>query len=164
MEIIYPTDLIALIKDKHLLLDTNVFRDATSHPTIFNTFFNNLKKNGVTLVTIDLVKYELLIGSANGAKYKEKSTFIDSIIDADISTITRTYELAYDLIKEYQLDGKGVSVTDLLLGAVLRQYRGHIYLLSRDTSAFIQRVYDLVSIVNCPISKGIFTYGIYRSR
>ncbi len=162
MEITYPTDLIASIKDKHLLLDTNVFRDATTQPTLFNNFFNELKRNGVTLVTSDFVKYELLKGSANESKYNEKLAFINHVIDAVIPTTPQLFVNAYELIKGYQIDGAGISLTDLLLGALLKLHKQHIFLLSRDTSAFILRLYNLTAIVNCPLQKGIFTYGVYE--
>jgi hypothetical protein len=84
MEIHYLPTLIPFLKDKYLLLDTNVFRDAAVKPTLFNSFINTLKSAGATLTTIDLVKFELLKGSATNQKYSEKESFINQIIDATI--------------------------------------------------------------------------------
>ena len=87
MEIIYSPTLISSLKNKHLLLDTNVFRDMASKPTIFADFFNLLKKEGVTLATLDVVKYEILKGSRDNEKYKEKEKQIDAIIDIVLPVI-----------------------------------------------------------------------------
>lgn len=162
MEIIYPTTLIPFLKNKHLLLDTNVFRDAASKPTIFDNFFNILKKNEVTLATIAVVEYELLKGSANTTKYKEKEKLISDIVDAKLPIMPQTYKLAYDLIQRYGIDGTALNVTDLFLGAMLMQYGKDLCLMTRDTTDFMQNIFDLSFVVNLPNQKGIFTYGIYQ--
>lgn len=55
MEILYPPNLITFLKNKHLLLDSNIFIDAVNKPTIFTDFFNLLKSSDVALATIDPV-------------------------------------------------------------------------------------------------------------
>lgn len=162
MEITYLPTLIPFLKEKFLLLDTNVFRDAAVKPTIFNNFINTLKTAGTTIATIDLVKFELLKGSANKQKYSEKESFISQIIDATIPLNSKAFELGYNLIQQYELDGTAVHITDLMLGALLMQYGKQICLLTRDTSDFNQNIFDLLFIVNAPHSKGIFTYGVYQ--
>lgn len=162
MEIIYPPTLIPFLKSKHLLLDTNVFRDAVSKPTVFLRFFHDLKNADVTLATIDFVKYELLKGSADKEKYQQKEKFIHDIIDVIIPVTPKTIELVYVLIREYGIDGASLTLTDLLLGATLMHYGKNICLLTRDTTDFIQKIFELSSVVNIPNAKGIFTYGVYQ--
>lgn len=162
MEIIYPPTLIPSLEHKHLLLDANVFRDAFSKPTVYTKFFNQLKDADTTLATIDLVKYELLKGSSDKTKYKATEKHINDIVDVTIPIVTKAFELVYELITIYGIHGTALTVTDLLLGATLMQYKKSIYLMTRDTTDFIQQVFDLSFIINIPYSKGIFTYGIYR--
>lgn len=162
MEIIYPTTLIPFLKNKHLLLDTNVFRDAASKPTVFDNFFNKLKENDVTLTTIDVVKYELLKGSATANKYKEKEKLIKDIIDIELPIMPQTYKLIYELIQSYGIDGAALNNTDLFLGAMLMQYKKDLCLMTRDTTDFMQDIFDLPFVINLPNHKGIFTYGIYQ--
>lgn len=162
MEIIHLTTLIPFLKHKHLLLDTNVFRDFPTKPTLYGEFFNMLKQNDVTLVTTDFVKYELLKGSANRTKYKEKETLIHNIIDTTLPTLPKTYELVYDLIEKYGIDGTALNITDLFLGAMLMQYKPNLCLMTRDTTDFIQNIFTVPHVINIPYQKGIFTYGIYQ--
>lgn len=162
MEISYSPTLTTSLNNKHLLLDTNVFRDFASKSSVFTSFFNDLKNADVTLATIDLVKYEILKGSADKNKYQAKSKLIADIIDTTISTTPKTFEIVYDLIREYGIDGASLDITDLFLGAVLKQYKRNIFLLTRDTTDFIQNVFELKDIVNVPINKGVFTYGVYQ--
>lgn len=138
MEIVYPLTFIPSLKNKHLLLDTNIFRDAVVKPTIYGSFFNQLKKSDITLATIDFVKYELLKGSASEDKYTATEKHISSIIDVTIPILPKTFELVYKLILSYGIDGTALNITDLLLGAILMQYKQNIYLMTRDTTDLFQ--------------------------
>lgn len=162
MKITYSTQLIPSLKNKHLLIDTNLFRDASHNPVDFKNFFNSLKQSDITVATIDFVKYELLKGSADIKKYKEKEAFIDQIIDTTIPFTPQTLSLVYSLIQQYGLDGTATNITDLVLGATLMLYKENIFLMTRDTTDFIQRIFDLKLVVNAAHNKGIFTYGIYQ--
>ena len=86
-----PSKLLTFLKGKHLLLDTNLFRDSAIKPTIFKEFFNKLKSSGVTLTTIDLVKYEILKGSSSPDKYKATEKLVGDIIDVTIPITSTTY-------------------------------------------------------------------------
>ena len=162
MEIIYPPTIIPFLKNKRLLLDTNLFRDAVARPTSYDNFFKELKKSNVIFTTIDSVKYELLKGASDNAKYKIKEELIYKIIDEVISCDQTVFELVYNLIQLYGEDGAALNITDLMLGAILMQYRENICLITRDTTDFIQDIFDLKFIVNSPHKKGIFTYGVYQ--
>ncbi len=162
MEITYPPTLISSLKNKHLLLDTNVFRDAAVRPTIFNKFISDLKSADITITTIDLVKFEILKGSASKQKYDDKENYINQIIDTTIPVTPETFKLAYNLLQHYGIDGAALHITDLMLGAILMQYGKNICLLTRDTTDFMQNIFDLLFIVNAPFTKGIFTYGVYQ--
>lgn len=164
MDIIIPQDFLPSLKNKHLLLDANVFRDAFNKPTIFTTFFNQLQSNDTTLVTIDLVKYELLKGSTTATKYEEREKAISEIIDATLPITEKTHGLVSELIILYGEYGAALSLTDLFLGATLNQYRKNIYLLTRDTTDFIEKIFNLSCILNLPHSKGIITYGVYTAK
>lgn len=162
MEITYPPTLIVSLKHKHLLLDTNVFRDVASNPGVFAKFFNNLKTEDVTLATLDVVKYEILKGSRDQKKFDEKEKQIGDIVDVILPLPQRVDLVAYKLIKQYGIDGTSLSITDLFLGTMLMQYQKNIFLLTRDTTDFMQNIFDLKFIINASHKKGIFTYGVYQ--
>ncbi len=162
MKILCLPTLISFLKNKHLLLDTNILRDAANKPAVFNHFFNELKKSDVTFATIDVVKYELLKGSVDSVKYKAREKHINDIIDVIIPCVPKTFDLVYELIQSYGIDGSALNVTDLLLGATLMQYGSNICLITRDTTDFMQKIFDLPFVVNATHEKGIFTYGIYQ--
>lgn len=162
IKIIPQLNLISVLKNKHLLLDTNVFIDTLLNPHPFLDFLNDLKKQQVTLSTIDMVKMEFLKGAPDEQKYDEKMKLIESIIDNTIPVTPDIHENVYTLIKKYKIDGKSSSIADLYLGAYLMKYRKNLFLLSRNTTDFPQNVFNVTSIINVTYFKGIHSYGIYQ--
>lgn len=162
MEIILPPDFLQILKDKFLLLDTCVFIDAFSHPSEFGKFFNKLKDNETSLLTIDDVITEFLKGSSTDTKFDEKKEFINDIIETSLPT-NNLQENVERLIKIYKIESKDLSITDLHLGATLMKFKNRIYLLTRDHSDFPTRIFKRENILNISHGKGIFTYGIYSN-
>ena len=162
IKIIPQPNLISVIKNKHSLLDTNVFIDTLLNPHPFFDFLNNLKKEEVSLSTIDLVKMEFLKGALDEQKYDEKIKLMESIIDNTISITPDIHENVYTLIKKYKIEGKSSSITDLYLGAYLMKYRKNLFLLTRNTNDFLQNIFGVKSIINVTYPKGIHSYGIYQ--
>lgn len=162
MKIIIPPDFFQILKDRHILLDTSVFIDSFLNPTNFGELFNKLKAQGTTLVTLDVVKAEFLKGTPNTEKYRQKEEFLNQIVDALMPTTVDTYDNLFDFIKIYKEDGKSLSITDLLLGAVLMQYRNTLLLLSKNTTEFSTNVFNLVTYMNISYTKGLHSYGIYN--
>lgn len=162
MKITYPPETIPFLRNKHLLLDANIFRDYTKSPSVYTEFFNLLKESDITLATVNEVKYEILKGSNSKNKYDEKNKLIDDIIDVLIPSTKETQSLIYSLIQEYGIEGSAVGITDLTLGAMLKQFRRNICLMTRDTTDFTQSIFDLKFIINASHNRGIFTYGIYQ--
>lgn len=161
MKIIIPPDFFQILKDKHALLDTSVFIDAFLHSVEFGKFFNDLKTQRITLVSLDAVKIEFLKGAPNVEKYNQKKDFFDQIVDACLTTTNETFTNVYKLIQMYKADGKSLSVTDLLLGATLMQYKKNLFLLTKNTTDFPTNIFNLVSYMNISYIKGLHSYGVY---
>ena len=116
-----PPTFLTSTKGKHLLLDTNLFRDAAMKPTVYDSFFNELKSSEITLTTIDLVKYELLKGSSNSDKYKAKEKLISDIVDTTIPILPETHLKVYNRFQEHP--GFSIQGCHAPCGAWLVQYR-----------------------------------------
>lgn len=162
MEIIKPVDLLSLLKDKHILLDTNILIDSLTKPRLFKSFFNELRENGVTITSIDPVAIEFLQGASDKKRYGEKKEILSQIIDAFIPINKDIFNNVYKLIEAYGIDGKGTDMTDFLLGAALVQYPERLFLFTKNTGDFPLSVFNLVSVINFPTIKSIQTYGIYK--
>ena len=161
MEIVTPQDFFRILKNSYLLLDTNVFIDAFHNPNEFGKYFNNLKENGVTLVTIDAVLIEFTKGSTEIKKLQEKNEYFNNVVDAilpiDKSAVNNTYEL----LKRYKIEAKDISIVDLLLGGMLVKYKGKILLMTKDIKDFPTNIYELKTFLNIVRSKSIHNFGIF---
>lgn len=163
MKIITPPDFLRIFKQVHILLDTSVFIDAFLNPVEFGKFFNNLKMQDNTLVSLDVVKIEFLKGAPNSEKYKQKEEFFNQIIDACLPTTNEMFfNHLYNLIQAYKEDGKSLSVTDLFLGATLMQYKRNLFLLTKNTTDFPTNIFNLASYMNISYTKGLHSYGVYN--
>lgn len=162
MKIITPPDFFQTFKDKHILLDTSVFIDAFLNPVWFGEFFNNLRTQGTTLVSLDVVKTEFLKGAPTIEKYNQKEEFFDQIIEACLPTTNETFVNLYKLIQVYKEDGKGLSVADLFLGATLMKYKRSLFLLTKNTTDFPTNIFNLASYLNISYTKGLHSYGVYN--
>lgn len=163
MKIYYPENLFDILENKHLLLDTNVFIDsfAIDRTAEFVQFFNKLKANNTTLITIEGVCFEFLKGSKNDTVYNKKNAHIDDIIDAKLPSFRENSSIITDLIKLYSSDGGNVEIIDYLLGANLIKYKKNLFLMTRNIADFPQHIFPLKSTVSFGSGKTIFTYGIY---
>ncbi|MDO8503135.1 MAG: hypothetical protein Q7S60_00435 [bacterium] len=162
MRIITPPDFFQTFKDTHILLDTSVFIDSFLNPEEFGKFLNRLKTEGATLVSLDAVKIEFLKGAPNIEKYREKEEFFNQIIDVCLPIINETFINLYRLVQVYKEVGKSLSVTDLFLGAALMQYKGSLFLLTKNTTEFPTNIFNLKSYINISYTKGLHSYGVYN--
>ncbi len=162
MRIIKPQDFFPLIKNKTILLDTNVFIDASTNPTTFGGFLNELKENGATLVTLDVVTIEFIKGAQDHKRYLEKKNYVEQIIDTYLPLNDNLNKNALALVDKYHTYGKSVSGVDFLLGGALIAYSGNLLLMTRDTNDFSSDIFHLVACFNVVHPKGIFAYGLYE--
>lgn len=162
MKILIPTDLLSILKDAHLLLDTNVFIDTSLNSIEFGKFINQLKGNRTTLVTLDVVRFEFLKGAPNLQKYKEKEELLERIVDVYLPIQKDILDNVDKLLQLYKEDGKAISITDLLLGATLMDYKTSLFLLTKNTTDFPTNIFTLATYVNLLYRKGLQTYGVYQ--
>lgn len=163
MKIAPPREFLPAIKGKALLLDTNIFIDAFSHPSEFTRFFNDLrsKDNDVTLVTIDHVLIEFLKGAATESRLNEKKTYLESIIDTYLPVTKDLLDEVMKLLREYKIESKDISITDLYLGGMLVKYKNNICLLTKDLADFPESIFERTSYVTLLENKSIRNYGVY---
>ena len=160
MDIIKNLDFLSVTEDRHILLDTTVFIDASSSPVKFANLFNELKDNGCVLVTLECVVTEFIKGGADEKKLDEKRQYIEDIVDAFLPVTNDIAQMATKLAKLYKEDGKGVSVTDFFLGAMSMQYK-KMLLMTCNFTDFPTNIFKLETFLTLVKRKSIITCGFY---
>lgn len=154
-------DFLSIIRDKHILIDTNVLIDASIRPTEMLRFINKIKSEGATVCSTTFIEGEFLRGSQNSTKYDDKKTLINTLVDVRLPISPNTLKNFEKLIKMYGEFGKGVELVDFTLGALLMDYPEKLFLFTKNTTDFHTDVFDLVSVVSFPNKKSLATFGIY---
>ena len=161
MRIITPPDFISKIKNKHLLLDTNVFIDTSLHEEKFGKFLNELKNNGVTLLTLEVVMIEFTKGAPTKEKFNTKKTTVEKIVDTYLPLTKEILENSSKLAKLYGEEGKGTNIVDFLLGGALVQYEDKLLLMTKDIKDFPAKIFKLETHFLLQHNRAIQNYGIY---
>lgn len=162
MKIVLPEDFFLILKNHHLLLDTNVFIDTSISTSEFTEFFKQLKLNDVTIVTIDAVITEFVKGTPDQQKFEAKLALVNEIIETRLPVTKEVFDNIESLLRLYKEEGKGVSVVDLLLGGILVQYPKNLFLLTKNTTDFPTNIFNLATHLNLMHRKAIQSYGVYN--
>ncbi len=163
IEIQLPQDFFTNLAGKHLLLDTNVFIDASNHPKEFFYFFKQCRKYKVTLVTCQPVVIEFTSGSESSKICQEKEKLISQIVsDYKLPLKPSIFEKTIPyLIERYKGFGKRVSLTDYILGALLMQYGENIFLLTKNPRDFPPSVFCCETHFVIKMNRALQIYGVY---
>jgi hypothetical protein len=129
MSILNLGDALSHVKGKKVLFDTNILIDGLIKPTVFESFFDKIRETGCKIMSIEPVAFEFLQGLPTEEKYTQRYKILNEIIDEYVPITKETFNNAYKLIKLFGIEGKGLEITDLLLGAVLMEYpEGYCFL------------------------------------
>lgn len=166
-EVLLTKQTLSNLKHTWLLLDTDVFIDASIFAEEFNYIFTKLKDSDCTLTTISSVVVEFLRGAKSITDMSNKRAYLESI-----ATILPTGEMAgdkgaMDLIEPqflvaYGKSGKSVSYTDYLLAKTIKNYGERMYLITGNHQDFPTSIFDRKHIISIGHEFEVKTYGIFQ--
>lgn len=163
--LIKPEDLLASLKNKHLLLDTSVFIDAFLHPVEFTDFFNECKQHDVFLTTVKPVIVEFTKGVKDNRSLKERLEFVESIIDLQLPVHPKVNEvLIPQLVKSYGQIGRGLSYVNFILGGLINKHKRDLLLMSKNPADFPLSIFDLNNHLIIKMNRALQIYGIYQAQ
>jgi predicted nucleic acid-binding protein len=140
------------------LLDTSFFIDAARYS--FDSFVSKLVDHDVSLVTIDVVKAEFMKGS-NVAQREKKTGLINRIIEGILPTNPEIHsEVIHTLISNFGEKAKGISIPDIIIGAVLQQYDSDLLLLTKNPKDFPKPLTKLETYFLMDLDQGLHTYAV----
>jgi predicted nucleic acid-binding protein len=155
------TSIPEFLHNSTLLLDTNFFIDAYRQQNQYGGFIKKLKNSGVAFVSPNFVKYEF-IRSKTIDVVREKEKYFYGIIDNILPYGPEIDRLIVPTVEEYKQYMENLPLTDLILAAYLKKYKG-LYLLTRDHNDFPTTVFKREFVFNME-EFGEKIYGIYSYR
>jgi len=163
--------MLKLLKNKHLLLDTNVLIYSLKFIAegCFNEFFNNLSKFNVKSVIDEYVRFEFLRSSRTKANLETKKNFLNSLLGGKTWQLPVTKEIldnANELALIYSNKNpdlsKRTSITDCMIAAQLMKYKNEIFLATTDNNDYPLFIFDRIEIITIDTMKDIINIGIYQ--
>lgn len=156
------------LKNKHILLDTNILINAAKYKEHFKSFFEELADNEVQSVIDYGIKFEFLRSSNTQERREDKKRYLDLILGkdrmelfVDSGMIDSAIELANIYSRKIKGANKQFSFTDCVIAAQMKKYQKSLYLATLDNDDFPLCIFDRVEIYTIDTNDKILNIGIY---
>ena len=151
MNVHYDPQVIEEIKERYLVIDTNVLSSCSSDKDFFKSFLDIFKNNYILIDPI--VKLEFLRGAFREETYKEKSKFLEfekfnMMVDHQ-EIYKNIYEKAFDIARIYSHNGNsGIPLGDIFIIARLATLNENYLFLTLDKSDFSTLLFDRLAVLS----------------
>lgn len=160
-----------VIKDKHLLLDTNLLIYSARNKEILLPFFDKVNSLHVTSVIDQTIKFEFLRGCKTKEDLQIKQEYLDLLlgsnrmelpVDKNIFEKARLISNIY--CRKNAQYAKQISFGDCLIAAQMIKYnlnRSGLFIATTDNNDFPTFIFNRVDVVTLYDDNTIFNIGIY---
>lgn len=156
------------LRQRHILLDTNILISSAKYKKYFASFFQELNLNEVQSVTDYGIKFEFLRSSNTKERREAKLKYLDLILGSnrlELFVNAEIFDLAIEIANIYSRKTKGAdkqfSFADCLIAAQMMKYQNSLYLATVDNNDFPSYLFDRKLIRTIDVGTNIFNIGIY---
>ncbi|MCL4400095.1 hypothetical protein M1506_02335 [Patescibacteria group bacterium] len=159
--------LVALIKSRHILLDTNVFIKAFDHFDAFRPLFEFLEENNCQVVDFPLIQFEFTRNTFLPDHREQRELFLKKIATASLPLHKDLIKDALEIARIYAHQGvqRGqISLVDCCIAAYLMKYEKNLFLLTMNHKDFPTLLFNRVSIfpVDEKTTDDVFAPAFYQ--
>ncbi len=161
------------LKDKFILLDTNVLIHSSKNTEEYSSFYSALHSHNVKAVLEECVRFEFL-RSVSDKKERKEYELLLSLLTGSASdpwvlpVSSETFATAKDIANLYTRDNKPkIEFGDCMIAAQMHKYAGSgLYLATENHNDFPRILFELVCTHVVDVSKRgeLHTIGIYKFR
>lgn len=158
-----------MVKQKHVLLDTNIIINSSIAPEEYGNFFAYLKEYNYTPLTNEFIRIEYLSESESYSSYKEKLEYFAAIMGGHMKEVL---ELPVDrqTIQSAEYIGllytnkrkKGIGHIDKIIAAQLKKYGSNLWLATENHKDFPQLLFNRDGVHCVEIGDEVKTIGLYQ--
>ncbi len=166
--------MLEILRNKHLLLDTNVLISAGKHVELWDDLFKFLLREFEVEFLIDWsVKFEFLRSSRTREDSLKKGELLDLFVGEDRYELNIDASVIEDAIKLSNLYArknphltKQVSFTDCLLAAQAKKFcsqkgENQLFILSMDLFDFPLCVFDRIKVFTMDADSEVLNIGLF---
>lgn len=155
------------LKDKWILLDTNLIINSSKNVESFRDFFLELDKHNIVPCIDDCINLEYLRTSNSPSSIKKKKDYLSTLLGKDMTTLPITNETLQDARKLSILcssfnNSKDMGFVDSMIAAQLKKYGDNIALATCNNKHFTTKLFNRVVIETVDSGDEVFTIGFYE--
>lgn len=161
-----------IIKDKHLILDTNLLIYVAKNREIFSPFFDKIRQLNVVSVIDQTIKFEFLRGCTTKEDLQIKQEYLDLLLGSnrmelpvDKSIFEKARLISNIYCRKNINYAKQISFGDCLIAAQMIKYnstsRNELFIATTDNSDFPTFIFNRVDVITLHDDNTIFNIGIY---
>ena len=162
--------MLEKIRNKYILIDTNIIIESVKHTNDFAGFYDELKRNNIRSGIDYAIKLEFLRSSNVFYHLKKKEEFLSLFFGSDrdrmeLNILKETFIDARRISNLYYFlnIGRNVSVIDFLIMAQLKRYKNSgLFLATIDNKDFSTKIFDRMGIYIIDVADRIYNIGIYQ--
>lgn len=157
------------LRNKHILLDTNILINSAKYQSEFKEFFNELKKYNVSPNIDCSIKLEFLRTANTQKNLSIKINYLNILLGNDEKrldlpitekTLVDARRLS-NLFHYLNIKKHSISAIDSIISAQLKKYSNNLFLATMNHKDFPLQVFDLIQAINISTINELFTIGIY---
>lgn len=159
------------IRNKHLILDTNLLVNIVKNTDIFLSFTEKIEQLNVKSVIDQTIKFEFLRGCSTKSDIQKKEKWLDYLLGSnrmelpvDKNIFERARLISNIYCRKNPKYAKQISFGDCLIAAQMMKYnrsRDSLYIATIDNNDFPTFIFNRISIETIYDDKSIFNIGIY---
>ncbi|MBU2025844.1 hypothetical protein KJ912_03855 [Patescibacteria group bacterium] len=163
--------MLKKIKNKYILIDTNILIYSSRSPNEFKPFFNKIRKYKISPAIDYSIKLEFLRSSNTLKAFNYKKDYLDLFFGDKknhmiIPTEKKIFENAMQLSILYNFlnvpKRTKISPIDCLIAGQLMKYKEKLALATINNSDFPLEIFNRLEIFNIELSHDILNIGIYQ--
>lgn len=155
------------LKDKWILLDTNLIIYSSKHLREFKPFFLDLKKHNVVPCIDECINLEYLRTSNNNLSLNKKSSYLNALLGKDMTILPINSTTLKDARRLSILNSsfnnvKDMGFADSMIAAQLKKHGNRISLATCNNKHFTTKLFNRILVETIEVNDEIFTVGFYE--
>lgn len=155
------------LKEKWILLDTNLIINSSKNLKSFENFFLELKQNDIVPCIDECINLEYLRTSNSNASLSKKSTYLNVLLGKDMTVLkinggTLKDARRLSILNSAFNNSRDMDFADSMIAAQLKQYGDKIALATCNNKHFTTKLFNRILVKTIEAEDEIFTVGFYE--
>ncbi|HBH46407.1 MAG: hypothetical protein A2445_05325 [Candidatus Jacksonbacteria bacterium RIFOXYC2_FULL_44_29] len=155
-----------LLKNKSILLDTNILIAYSKYTNHLDPFFSYLTKHDSIPYITDAISFEFLRYSCTGGEFKKLEGWLLAqdmpMIHSKPEDVETATKLSVMYANKRMADKKQVSFVDMLNAAQLIRYKDEIVLMTTDIHDYPLGIFDRIGVQAIDVVDQVLTVAFIR--